>query len=161
MATCSDNVDASLILDTLIEKTGITGEQLDGTVEEGHLLKLAGLFGGWEKYVGVPGLGLNEAQKADVRDAVFREGHEKGMIKALTFWLKRNPYPSYRSLIEILLKLEEGLLAANVCNTGESCKNAVLYIVEAVYIYVVLSMYSVADSEGVLWVQLNPPLRHN
>ena len=135
MATCSDNVDASLILDTLMEKTGITEEQLDGTVEEGHLLKLAGLFGGWEKYVGVPGLGLNEAQKADVRDTVFLGGHEKGMIKALTFWLKRNPYPSYRSLIEILLKLEEGLLAANVCNTGESCKKCSLdlYIVEAVY----------------------------
>ncbi len=67
--TCSDNVDASVILNTLIERTGITEEQLDGTVEEGHLLKLAGLFGGWEKYVGVPGLGLNEAQKADVRVA--------------------------------------------------------------------------------------------
>ena len=133
MATCSDNVDASVILDTLIKRTGITEEQLDGTVEEGHLLKLAGLFGGWEKYVGVPGLGLNEAQKADVRDAVFLGGHEKGMIKALTFWLEINPYFNYRSLIEILLVLKERLLAVNVCNTGECCKNAALYIVEAVY----------------------------
>ncbi|XP_064396189.1 uncharacterized protein LOC135343148 [Halichondria panicea] len=113
MATCCDNVDASVILDTLIERTGITEDQLDGTVEEGHLLKLAGLFGGWEKYVGVPGLGLNEAQKADVRDAVFLGG----LIKALTFWLKRNPYYNYRSLIEILLELKERLLAVNVCNT--------------------------------------------
>ncbi len=30
-------------------------------------------------------------------------------------------------------------------------RNAALYIVEAVYIYVVLSMYSVADIEGVLF----------
>ncbi len=138
MATCCDNVDASVILDTLIERTGITEDQLDGTVEEGHLLKLAGLFGGWEKYVGVPGLGLNEAQKADVRDAVFLGG----LIKALTFWLKRNPYYNYRSLIEILLELKERLLAVNVCNTGECCKNAALYIVEAVY------MLCYADPEG-------------
>lgn len=76
-------------LATLQEGTGITDKQLDGRVEERHLVKLVGLFGHSERFVGVPGLELNEAQEADVKDAVIKYGHEMDTCKALTLWMKR------------------------------------------------------------------------
>lgn len=108
--------ECNISLATLQDIAGITDDQLDGKMDEQHLVMLAGLFGDCERFVGIPGLGLNEAQKADVKDTAFLRGHEMGMRKALTLWMKRESCANYRSLIGILLELQEGVVAERVCN---------------------------------------------
>ncbi len=50
----------------------MTDAELDG---EDFLWELAGLLGNYEQYVGVPGFGLNEADKADLKDYARDSGH--------------------------------------------------------------------------------------
>ena len=106
-------------VDCVKQRTGIADEQLNSDVDASVLQEIAKHFGTHEKIVGPLGFNFNESQKADVKRCVNQSGQEAGTFKALTIWQNRNPSVTYRALIEIVLKLEEGLLAEKVCRLGE------------------------------------------
>ena len=110
---------AEFNVDSLKQRTGITDKQLDSDVDARVLQEIAKHFRSCERIVGPAGFNLNESQKADVERSVNHSGQEVGMFKALTFWRKRNPSVKYQHLIEIVLKLEGGLLAEQLCQIGE------------------------------------------
>ena len=110
---------AEFNVDNLKQRTGITDEQLDSDVDASVLQEMAKHFGSYEKIVGPLGFNLEVSQKADVRRCVNQSGQEAGMFTALTFWQNRDPSVKYRRLIEIVLKLEGGLLAEQLCQVGE------------------------------------------
>ncbi len=109
----------NLTFHTLKEGTGMTDKQLCKYIDEQQCRKLAGLFGSWEKYVDTPGLGLTPSQIADVRDCALKHGNEMAMSTALRLWLNYNLFKTYRSLIEILLELNEGSLAVKLATYGK------------------------------------------
>ncbi len=109
-------------IDDIKLRTGISDTQLDRRlIDEDHLWKLAGLLGSYNHYVGTPGFGLNAADIADLKDIVQKEGHQFAMVEAFKKWFNvpRPGVGTYRSLIEILIKLDRVLLAEEVCRTGE------------------------------------------
>ena len=110
---------AEFNVDSLKPRTGITDEQLDSDVDARVLQEMAKHFHSYDRIVGPLGFNLNGAQKADVERSVNQSGQEAGMFKALTFWQNRNPSVKYQHLIEIVLKLEGGVLAEQLCQVGE------------------------------------------
>ena len=108
-----------LTVSLLKEKTGITDQQLNQKVEQSLLKKLASFFDSWEKYVESPGLNLKVGQIADIRECASRHGNEMAMYKVLKLWQNRNPYVTYGTLVEVLVELNEGTLADQICKTGE------------------------------------------
>ena len=113
----------NLTFHTLKEGTGMTDKQLCKYIDEQQCRKLAGLFGSWKKYVDTPGLGLTPSQIADVQDCALKHGNEMAMSTALRVWLNYNLFKTYRSLIEILLELNEGSLAVKLATYGKKEKN--------------------------------------
>ncbi len=107
-----------LTVDILKQETGITDEQLASKTDIAVLRKVAKHFHFYGVYCGEPGLNLNRSQQADVRHCALEGGNEMAMVTALRLWSERNPYVSYRTLIETLLELEEGVVADEVCKTG-------------------------------------------
>ncbi len=110
-------------LQALKERTDITDAQLDSRLEESKLLELAGLLGNYKLFVGVPGFGLNEADKADLMDCARDIGNQHAMKEALKKWIdasyKKDQVITYRLLVEILIELRKGTVAEAVCRTGE------------------------------------------
>ncbi len=107
-----------LTVDILKQETGITDEQLASKANIAVLRKVVKHFHCYEVYWGEPGLNLSRSQQADVKHCALRGGNEMAMVTALRLWSERNPYVSYRALVETLLELEEGVVADEVCKTG-------------------------------------------
>ena len=112
---------ASLTIELLKSETGVTDKQLDHVIEERHTFELAAHFSDCDNYLGVPGLELTESEKVDVRTCAYtyRHGNQRGMQLALNTWIRKHPYKTHRSLVEILLELEQGDLAHKVCEIGK------------------------------------------
>ena len=89
-------------------------------------------------YLGVPGLGLAESERVDVTKRAFNEGNRRGMQLALNTWIRKHTYKTYRSLVEILLELEQGDLANKVCKNGKSESLDYLPFVTTVLVLVLL-----------------------
>ncbi len=108
-------------IDDIKLRTGISDTQLDRRIGKDQLWKLAGLLGHFELYVGTSGFGLNQADIADLNAIALRSGHQQAMVEAFKKWFNvpRPGVGTYRSLIEILIKLDKVLLAEEVCRTGE------------------------------------------
>ncbi len=102
----------------LKEKTEATDAQLDTEIQKNHLQEIAQHFGSWEKFV--VEFKLSGAEKADVKVCVNTKGHTDGMFTALSLWIKKSPLSTYRDLLEILVRLDEGELAYKVCKIGEN-----------------------------------------
>ena len=110
---------APLTIELLKSETGVTDQQLDHVIEERHTWQLAADFSDCDNYLGHPGLGLTESEKVDVRKIAYSIGNQKGMQLALNIWIRKHPYRTYRSLVEIFLELQEGPLADKVCRIGK------------------------------------------
>ena len=108
-----------LTIALLKSETGVTDLQLDHVVEERHTRELAAEFSDCDNYLGVPGLELTESEKVDVRKIASSNGNQRGMQLALNIWMKKHPYRTYRSLVEMFLELHEGHLADKVCRIGK------------------------------------------
>ncbi len=112
-------------IDDLKQLTGITDVQLNHRInysrDEDKLWKIAGFMGRYTNYVGRPGFGLNESDKADLRDCFLDNSHQHAMKMAFNKWLNvPNPKPiTYRSLVDILIQLRKKTIAEDVCRTGE------------------------------------------
>ena len=111
--------EARLTIEILKEETGITEKQLSSKIQEKHLQKIAKHFSTWEKFVGASGFNLDETDKADIKELVHQKGLKEGIVRAFICWLNKNPYATYRKLIDMLLNLDEGCLANQVCNSGK------------------------------------------
>ncbi len=100
-------------------RTGIADAQLDGIIEEDKLWELAGLLGSYELYVRRPGFDLNESDIADLKDCAKDNKHQHAMSEALRKWSNVTSAFTYRSLVDILIKLRKKTVAEDVCRTGE------------------------------------------
>ncbi len=100
-------------------QTGISDAQLDRRIEGDKLWELSGLLGSYRHYVGRAGFGLNAAAIADLRDCAKEDGNQYAMSEALRKWSNVTSAFTYRSLVEILIKLRKGTVAEDVCRTSE------------------------------------------
>ena len=109
----------------------VTEKQLDTEVEEQDLPNLAPLFDNVDDYYEM--LKLTPGEQNDVREAVAKANSnqtQKGVKVALKCWRKKNPMKAtYRCLLHILLTLEKGDIAINMCKymTGK-CKLKLLFL---------------------------------
>lgn len=101
--------------------TGVSDAQLDKRLEEDKLWELAQLFGNHEEYVETPGFGLSINDIADLNVIARNKSYQQAMVEAFKKWLNmpRADVVTYRSLLEMLIKLDKVLLAELVCRTGE------------------------------------------
>ncbi len=106
-------------IDDVKLRTRISDAQLDSRIKEDKLWELAGLLGSYELYVGRPGFGLNESDIADLKDCAKDNKHQYAMSEALRKWSNVTSAFTYRSLVDILIKLRKKTVAEAVCRTGE------------------------------------------
>ncbi len=111
-----------LSIDDIKLQTRISDAQLDGRIVEDKFWDLAGLLGSYKPFVGRPGFGLNKCDLADLRDCAKDNSYQYAMSEALRKWSNVTRTSTYRSLVEILIKLHKGSIAADVCRTGEFSK---------------------------------------
>ncbi len=105
-------------IDTLKQKTGVTDIQLDQRIEQEQLWSLAGVLGSYKKFVRSSGFDLNNADIEDLKDCASKHGNQQAMYEALRKWENVILDFTYRSLLEILISLREGVLADQVCRTS-------------------------------------------
>ncbi len=108
-----------LSIDDIKLRTGISDAQLDTRIEEDELWELSGLLDSYELYSKNPGFNFNNATIADLKACAERNGHQHAMAEALRKWSNVTSVFTYRSLVEILIKLHKGSTADAVCETGE------------------------------------------
>ena len=93
----------------------VTDSQLDTEMEEADMILLAAHFNNVET-LSVQ-LRLTPADRQDVRNTEFLSGTQTAVDKALRLWRKANPVAAtYRALVEIVLRMGRGDLAAFMCN---------------------------------------------
>ncbi len=92
-------------IEDLKVRTGIRDDQLDSRIDDNKLWDLAGHLGSFELYVGKPGFNFNNAKIADLRASAKENGHQCAMREALRKWRNVVHNFTYRSLIQILIKL--------------------------------------------------------
>ncbi len=111
----------SVYIENLKRRTGITEAQLDCSIEEKYFWELAGHLGNFELYLGKPGFDLkfNETAKAELKACASQKNYHFAMVEALKMW-SSECVNSYRKLVEILIELQKGLIAEEVCKIGES-----------------------------------------
>ena len=93
----------------------VSDAQLDTKITEHDIHNLAGYFDEVETYIYK--LNLTPAQQTDIRDLAHQCNTKAAMAKALILWRQPNPFAStFRALLEILLELQRGDVAVNVCS---------------------------------------------
>ncbi len=108
-------------VDDIKKRTGISDAQLDRRLEKDKLWELAGVLGSYEEYAGTPGFDLSRTDIADLNARPESISHQHVMVEAFKKWLDmpRADVVTYRSLIEMLIKLRKVRIAEEVCRTGE------------------------------------------
>ena len=100
----------TVTIEELKESTKVTDSQLDGPIDQKDLLELSNHFGNVEDYMIY--LELTPSQQSDLKDL---RNTRSAMTEALRLWGKRNPpAATYRALIKIVLKANEGQLAIDI-----------------------------------------------
>lgn len=94
----------------------LTKDQLDYLIEDWDLLSVARLFGPWQSYTSMPGLGLREGQKQTILANVNLTDNDMRMEEALKMWKDQvTLQATFRNLIDMLLQLTQGNVAMSVC----------------------------------------------
>ena len=105
----------TVTIEELKAHTKVTDILLDSQLQEKDLFPLSALFDNIEIYF--VHLGLTPSQRTDIKDLAFRRDTQTAMSEALRLWREPNPYTAtYRALVTILLKLNKGDIAIQVCN---------------------------------------------
>ena len=93
----------------------LTNYQLNLQIEEEDMLKISAHFENVESYL--VQLGLSTSQQTDIKDLASRRGTQIAMCEALRLWSEPNPYAAtYRALLDRLIDLGKGEVAAKVCS---------------------------------------------
>ena len=100
-------------LKQLIEKYGMSSDQLDCEIEDEDMIILANHFDDVEYYLSI--LGLSAAEQADVRNKATK-GTQIAMNHCLLLWKQHTPSTAtLRTLLEILLSMKKGEIASKLC----------------------------------------------
>ena len=107
--------DSELSISELKRATGVTDQQLDKELEDIDFYMLGvqfdTVFGLLEE------LGLNPADRANVKRRVDHESIQSGVALALRLWQSVNTSAAtFRALVRILLRLRKGNVAVRICN---------------------------------------------
>ncbi len=98
----------------LMNRHRLTENQLNCEIRDDDITLLAKHFDKIELYPNL--MNLNSAEKDDVLITLHRNGSQMAMIKCLSLWKGRDSFKAtYTALLEILLRLEKGEIANNVC----------------------------------------------
>ncbi len=101
-------------LQELIKRYSLTDEQLNSKIENSDTPKLALCFDDVELYSS--SMRLPPAEQADVNMLYHREGTQTAMMKYLKVWKQHNSSrATYRALLDIVLGLEKGDTAHQIC----------------------------------------------
>ena len=101
-----------LTMEKLQTSKGLTDNQLDQELDIASLPVLAQLFNKAKHYVG-----KFELTRSEITDVEDERTTQNAMQKALYLWHKKNPtVATYRKLLEIILTLNEGAIAFQVCD---------------------------------------------
>ena len=104
-----------MTLEKLIEKCGISSDQLNSEIEGSDMIILASYFDNVEYYLDI--LGLTPAEQSDVRRNNYIHGTQVAIKDCLLLWKQHYPFTAtLRALLEILLRLRKEEIALKVCN---------------------------------------------
>ena len=104
-----------ITLDRLKELTGVTNEQLDKECEEIHLEQLAQSIVEYRKYGSRLGLTRADIREIEQQPALVFSMKDK-TAAVFKEWHRRSPsHATYRALVEVALKLEDGSSAIKIC----------------------------------------------
>ena len=110
-----------VMLQELIKRYNLTDEQLDSEIEDSNTPKLALCFDNVELYSSSMGLAI--AKQADVKQSCRTDGTQAAMMECLQIWKEHNPFQAtYRALLNIVLGLEKGDTAHQICQQLTQCK---------------------------------------
>ena len=97
-----------------MERYCLTKNQLNCEIGHNDITLLAKHFEKIELYFDL--MNLSSAEKDDVVNIMFSRGSQVAMIKCLSLWKGHNSFnATYVALLEVLLRLEKGEIANNVC----------------------------------------------
>ncbi len=98
----------------LMDRHCLTKNQLNCEIGDDDIALLAQHFDKIELYSNL--MNLTSAEKDDVVNASSLKGNQVAMIKCLSLWKGRDSFKAtYAALLEMLLRLEKGEIANNVC----------------------------------------------
>ncbi len=101
-------------LQELIKRYSLTDEQLNSKIEDSDTPKLALCFDDVELYSS--SMGLPPAEQADVKESRRIYDTQAAMMKCLQIWKQHNSSrATYRALLDIVLGLEKGDTAHQIC----------------------------------------------
>ena len=105
------NIHLSLVL---MERYCLTEHQLNCEIGQDDITLLAKHFEKIELYFDL--MNLSSAEKDDVEKIMHSRGSQVAMIKCLSLWKGHDSFKAtFLALLEILIKLEKGEIARNVC----------------------------------------------
>ena len=114
-------------LQELVRQYKLIDEQLNSEIEVTDFPCLAENFDDVTIYSNA--MGLTRAEQANVNVSCLREGTQAAMRKCLHFWKTHNPYEAtYRTLLELLLKLRKERIADEICQHLTQCEYRIYLI---------------------------------
>ncbi len=103
-----------LTLDELTKRNGLTDVCIDQKISNEDICRIAVFFENVDSLLDK--LELRPGQQTDVKDLASRCDTEEGVKKTLKLWRQRHPYnATFRTLLDILLDLERGDVAIDIC----------------------------------------------
>ena len=103
-----------MTLQKLVKRHSLTDIQLNCEIGKVDIPFLAKHFDKIELYMEV--MNLCSAEQGDVVKTMHASGNQVAMTKCLSLWKGQISYnATYRALLEVLLRLEKGEVANNVC----------------------------------------------
>ncbi len=103
-----------MTLQGLVKRHHLTDVQLNCEIGQDDIPLLAKYFDKIELYLDL--MNLNPAEKEDVVNTLHAKGNQVAMIKCLSLWKGHDSFnATYVALLEVLLRLEKGEIANNVC----------------------------------------------
>ena len=107
-------------IEDLKRNCNVTDEQLSQYIDIHDSGELAQYFDNVDNYLDV--LGLAPGVKTDIRQ-IAHDSTVQGMRKALKYMIDKNPFITFRKLIEIVLNQGDGMIARNICRyVSKKCR---------------------------------------
>ena len=103
----------TLTVEDLRKKCNVTDDQLNKDIDLQDIGGLAQCFDNVDDYLQV--LGLAPGEQTDIQQIAHHKGTLPGMREALKRMIKKNPFRTFRELVEIALKQDDGMTAKNIC----------------------------------------------
>ena len=100
-------------MEHLRTRCNVTDDQLNKDIDPQDIGELAQCFDNVDDYL--QALGLSPGEQTDICQITHLKGTVLGMREALKRMIKKNPFRTFRELVEIALKQNDGMTAKNIC----------------------------------------------